>query len=132
MSAVPFVESYGGSFIGILSGIPPIVAVAAAIVGNWVSMVLVVLLFKKIREWRRSDEKPITPRRLKFKQRFDKYGVAAVSLLGQTVLPSQITSGAMVGWGASRGAVIFWQTISIILWGVLFGVLAYFGVMALR
>jgi hypothetical protein len=123
ISAIPFVESYGGALVGVLAGVPPIVAIIAAIVGNWVSMVLVVLLFKKIRDRRGSDEKPLSPRKQKFKERFDKFGVAGVSLLGQTVLPSQITSGAMVGWGASRGAVVFWQTISIVVWGVAFGVL---------
>ena len=131
ISAIPFVESYGGAFIGVIAGVPPVIAIAAAIVGNWISMVLVVLLFKKIREWRHSDQKPLTPRKQKFKARFDRYGVAGVSLLGQTVLPSQITSGAMVGWGASRRAVIFWQSISIVLWGILLGMLALFGVNAL-
>jgi hypothetical protein len=128
ISAIPFVESYGGALIGVLAGVPPVVAIVAAIVGNWISMVLVVLLFKKIRERRGSDEKPLSPRKQKFKDRFDRFGVAGVSLLGQTVLPSQITSGAMVGWGASRGAVVFWQTISIIIWGVAFGVLGMLGV----
>ncbi|QEE60310.1 hypothetical protein FVA74_01060 [Salinibacterium sp. dk2585] len=128
ISAIPFVESYGGALVGVLAGAPVIVAIIAAVIGNWISMVLVVLLFKKIRERRGSDEKPLTPRRQKFKERFDKFGVAGVSLLGQTVLPSQITSGAMVGWGASRSAVIFWQTISIILWGIAFGVLGMLGV----
>ncbi|MCW4385568.1 hypothetical protein OH146_07250 [Salinibacterium sp. SYSU T00001] len=128
ISAIPFVESYGGALIGVLAGVPVVVAIAAAVVGNWISMVLVVLLFTKIRERRGSDEKPLSPRRQKFKERFDKFGVAGVSLLGQTVLPSQITSGAMVGWGASRSAVIFWQSISILLWGIAFGVLGMLGV----
>lgn len=128
ISAIPFVESYGGALIGVLAGVPVVVAIIAAIVGNVISMVLVVLLFKKVRDRRGSDEKPLSPRKQKFKDRFDKYGVAAVSLLGQTVLPSQITSGAMVAWGASRSAVIFWQAISITLWGIAFGVLGMLGV----
>ncbi len=64
---------------------------------------------------------------------FDRFGVPGVSLLGQTVLPSQITSMAMVSFGANRNTVAVWQIISIILWGVLFGVLATLGVnVALR
>lgn len=59
---------------------------------------------------------------------FDKYGVAGVSLLGQTILPSQVTSAALVSFGAPRNTVISWQIISIILWGVAFGVLATLGV----
>ena len=63
----------------------------------------------------------------KLRVAFDKYGVAGVSLLGQTILPSQITSAALVSFGAAKEKVIFWQVISIILWGTAFGTLAYFG-----
>lgn len=55
-----------------------------------------------------------------------------MSLLGQWVLPSQITSAMMVGFGASRNAVIAWQIVGITLWGVGFGVLAALGVNLLR
>jgi len=37
----------------------------------------------------------------------------------------------MVAFGAPKRAVIGWQTVSIILWGAAFGVLAVFGVGAL-
>lgn len=66
--------------------------------------------------------------RARLKSMFDRFGVPGVSLLGQLVLPSQITSATMVGFGASRNAVILWQVISIILWGVAFGVLATLGI----
>ncbi|WP_205745892.1 hypothetical protein [Egibacter rhizosphaerae] len=40
-----------------------------------------------------------------------------MSLLGQSILPSQITSMALVGFGASKRAVIVWQVVSITHWG---------------
>jgi len=49
-------------------------------------------------------------------------------LFGQTLLPSQLTSMGMIALGAPKGKVLFWQTISIIIWGVGFGLLAYAGV----
>lgn len=128
--AVPFVESYGGSVIGVLIGIHPAVAIAAAVIGNIVSMLAFVLTAHGVRSKVRSGRpaKPESPRRAKLRERFDRYGVAGVSLLGQTILPSQITSAAMVSFGASRNAVILWQIISIVLWGTAFGVLAGLGV----
>ena len=113
-SAIPFVESYFGSVIGVLAGVPPVVAILAAIVGN-VGV----------------DAKPLSPRRERLKRSFDRWGVPGVSLLGQTVLPSQITSAAMVGFGASQRQVIVWQIVSIVMWGVVFGALAAVGVTAL-
>ena len=141
-AAIPFVESYFGSVIGVLAGIDPVVAIIAAIVGNIVSMVVVVLSAHGVRAkvgaarasrarvdgWADDDAETESPRRRRLRAQFDRYGVPGVSLLGQTILPSQITSAAMVGFGASRNAVILWQVISIILWGVAFGVLATLGV----
>lgn len=125
--AIPFVESYLGSVIGVLAGLPLPIAIAMAVIGNLVTMVLVVLGAGAIRS-RVARDTPESPRRRKLRERFDRYGVAGVSLLGQTILPSQITSGAMVSFGASRRAVIGWQVVSIILWGVAFGLLAHYGV----
>ena len=128
--AIPFVESYFGAVIGVLAGLNPVVAIVAAIIGNIVSMLIVVLTAHGVRSKvvERGTPKPESPRRQKLRERFDRYGVAGVSLLGQTLLPSQITSAAMVSFGASRNAVILWQIISIIIWGVAFGVLATLGV----
>ncbi|MFU8946459.1 hypothetical protein ACLRGF_06965 [Mycetocola zhadangensis] len=133
-AAIPFVESYFGSVIGVLAGINPVVAILAAIVGNVVSMLIFVFSAHGVRSKVRSGKevKPESPRRAKLRERFDRYGVAGVSLLGQTLLPSQITSAAMVSFGASKNAVILWQVISIIIWGTVFGVLAALGVSVLR
>lgn len=130
-AAIPFVESYFGSVIGVLAGVHPALAIGAAVIGNVVSMLAFVLTASGVRSKVKSGRpaKEETPRRRKLRERFDKYGVAGVSLLGQTVLPSQITSAAMVSFGASRNAVILWQIISITLWGIAFGVLASLGVM---
>ena len=122
-AAVPFIESYFAAPIGFLAGASPLEAIPAAIVGNVISMVLVVLLAGRVRGAAGADEQPLSPRRARFKRRFDAWGVPGVSLLGQTLLPSQITSGLMVGFGASRQRVILWQILSITLWGVGFGLL---------
>ncbi|MEE1621280.1 hypothetical protein ACQ7DA_08720 [Zafaria sp. J156] len=124
--AIPFVESYFGSVLGVLAGVSVPLAIAAAVVGNWLSMFLLVAFGDKINA-RRKPKEP-TRRQERFRAMFNKYGVAGVSLLGQTILPSQITSLAMVALGTPRQAVVFWQTISIILWGTAFGLLAAGGV----
>ncbi|GAA1930126.1 hypothetical protein GCM10009689_06450 [Brevibacterium antiquum] len=136
VSAIPFVESYFGAVIGVAIGLHPVVAIFMAVIGNVVSMLAVVYGAGAIRDRARKNrdesEEP-SQKRQRLKRMFDKFGVPGVSLLGQTLLPSQITSMAMVGFGADRNAVAFWQIISIILWGVLFGVLASVGVeLALR
>lgn len=129
--AVPFVESYFGSVIGVLAGFSPPVAILAAVMGNIVSMLALVLGAHTVRSRIAGPRREVSPRHQKLRSAFDKYGVAGVSLLGQTILPSQITSAALVSFGAPKNAVIFWQTISITLWGTAFGVLATLGINAL-
>ena len=137
VSAIPFVESYFGSVIGVAIGLPPAIAIIVAVIGNIISMLAFVLSADatrtKIRQSRGVVDEEVAPRRQRLRRMFDRFGVPGVSLLGQTLLPSQITSAAMVGFGAPRNWVIFWQVISIILWGTLFGVLAHLGIsLALR
>lgn len=129
VSAIPFVESYFGAVIGVAIGLHPVLAILMAIIGNVVSMLAFVYGAGAIRDKAtKNKEREEKPKRQRLKRMFDKFGVPGVSLLGQTLLPSQITSSAMVGFGANRNVVAFWQIISIILWGVLFGVLATLGV----
>lgn len=134
VSAIPFVESYFGAVIGVAIGLHPVVAILVAVIGNVISMLAFVYGAGAIRDkaTKNKDAEP-SQKRQRLKRMFDKFGVPGVSLLGQTLLPSQITSMAMVGFGANRNIVAFWQIISIILWGVLFGVLATLGIeLALR
>ncbi|MCW4457793.1 hypothetical protein [Microbacterium sp. MPKO10] len=130
VAAIPMVESYFGSVIGVLIGLHPAVAIGMAVLGNILSMLIVVLSAHAVRRkvTARAEPREESARRRKLRERFDRYGVAGVSLAGQALLPSQITSAAMVSFGASKNAVVFWQIISIILWGVAFGVLATLGV----
>lgn len=127
ISAIPFVESYFGSAIGVVAGIPLWLAVPAAVVGNWISMFVLVLLADKTRGRFAKPFAEKSKKRERFERLFNRWGVPGVSILGQTVLPSQITSAAMVGAGAPRQQVILWQSISIVLWGVAFGLLAMAG-----
>lgn len=125
-AAIPFIESYFGTLIGIIAGVPAPVAIIAAVIGNVLSMLAFVFAAAaaraKVLARRNRGIEPEEPsaRRQKVKRMFDRFGVPGVSLLGQTVLPSQITSGMMVSFGASRNAVILWQIISIILWALIF------------
>lgn len=130
IAAIPFVESYFGSVVGVVGGLNPVLAIAAAVVGNVVSMLIFVLVTHGVRSKAVAGKAPKAPsaRRQKLRSAFDKYGVAGVSLLGQTILPSQITSAAMVSFGAPKNTVILWQVISIIMWGTAFGVLATLGI----
>ncbi|MDO5053536.1 MAG: hypothetical protein Q4E05_11670 [Pseudoclavibacter sp.] len=127
LSAAPFVESYFGSAAGVLAGLPLPVAVASAAVGNTLSMLAFVAAARAGRARilaGRAPAAPASPRRARIERLLHRYGVPLVSLMGQAVLPSQITSGIMVSLGARARQVAAWQIVSILLWGSLFAAIA--------
>jgi len=132
--AIPFVESYFASVIGILAGLNPVVAVVAAVLGNVVAVLVVILLTDRTRNRLTrpqadadADAEP-SPRRQRLRRMFDRYGVPGVALVGPSVLPSHLTSAALVSFGAPARAVAGWHVVSIVLWGTAFGLAAYFGI----
>lgn len=132
ISAIPFVESYFGSAIGVLAGVPLPLALSAAVIGNVTTMLLMVFGASAVRERAVANRTPIerTPRQDRIRRMLERWGVPIVSLAGQAVLPGQIVAGTMVSLGAKRYGVIGWQLLSILLWGALFATLATMGTLA--
>lgn len=100
---------------------------ASAAVGNTVSMLAFVAAARAGRARilaGRAPAAPASPRRARIERLLHRYGVPLVSLMGQAVLPSQITSGIMVSLGARARQVAAWQIVSIVLWGSLFAAIA--------
>lgn len=129
ISAIPFVESFFGAFIGVVAGVPPWAAVVAAVVGNMLSLVIVIYIAHWARIYLLNRKKPKelsdfqVKRRAKAKRLFDKFGVPGVSLLGPLALPSQFTAPLMVSFGANRNLVMIWMFVSVVVWGVGFGLI---------
>lgn len=124
--AIPFIESYLGSFIGVLAGVTPVVAVASAVAGNVISTFAVIAAASRARvavtQGRAPDPQRETPARTeKVAKSLERFGVPGVCLLGPLVVASQLTAPALIALGAGKRTVMAWQAIAIVLWGVLFG-----------
>lgn len=129
VSTIPLIESYTGTFLGVLIGMPWWAALLCAIVGN--TIIIAVLVYgahsiraaiTRRREPQELSEKQVA-RRAKIKKNLDRFGVPGVSILGPLALPSQFTAPLMVSFGASRNLVMIWTFVSIVLWGALFALL---------
>ncbi|MCW3493880.1 small multidrug efflux protein [Microbacterium sp. SSM24] len=138
--AVPFIEGEGAAAIGIIGGLNPVVAAMAGIVGNFLCVALLVLLSSGARGAivNRSRARRVgvgagspavadaaaggssledgSPRKAKFQKAFERYGVPGVSLLGPLLLPTQFTAVMLAGAGVSKGRILVWQGIAIVLW----------------
>lgn len=139
ISAIPFVESHFGAMIGVLAGVPAPIAIVAAVVGNALSVLGFILAAdagrRKVLERRAAGGAESTEpsrRRQRVRRVFDRFGVPGVGLVGQMIVPNQITAGMMVSFGARRTAVIVWQLVGIVIWAVAFGLLAQAGLAIVR
>ncbi|GAA3608159.1 small multidrug efflux protein [Agrococcus terreus] len=150
---VPFIEGEGGAPIGVIGGIHPIVAGMAAAVGNFLAVLVVVLVTSRTREAvvsRRAvaaggaamdDEtapagaeaqpaKPESKGKQRFKRWLVRFGVPGASLLGPLAIPTHFTAATLVGSGVPRGWVLLWQGIAIVLWTTLTTSILWFAVQA--
>lgn len=122
---IPLIESYVGSFLGTLLGVHPAIAIPAAVLGNLIATLGLIMLLSAARTAatrnREREETKDTWVRRRVLKAAERYGVPGASLLGPLTLPSQITASVLVLVGAKRNQVLLWQTISIIIWGVAFG-----------
>ena len=127
VAAIPFVESYAGTLIGVAIGLHPAVAVSAAIAGNATAVVLIVVITSRIRERVRSTPAaaPTSRGRERISRLFQRFGIPGVALIGH---PTQISSAAMVGLGANRTKVLVWELVSVVVWGAAVAVLGGLGI----
>lgn len=120
IGAIPYLEAYGAAFLGVIAGVNPVIALAAGVIGNVVSMLLFIKIGHAYHRRKTDPHAPLSARQAKLKRSLDRWGIAVVSLIGPTILPSQINAGALVGFGADRRKVIIWTIAGILLWGVVF------------
>ncbi|WP_404432913.1 small multidrug efflux protein [Microbacterium lacus] len=141
--AIPFIEGEGAATIGIIGGVHPVVAVVAAIIGNFVCVAALVLLGSGAREavvarqrarvaagsGELIDSEPGQPevststRSQKFQRAFERYGVPGVSLLGPLLLPTQFTATMLAAAGVGKARILIWQAIAIVGWTTIVAIL---------
>lgn len=144
-AAVPFLEGEAGAMIGVVGGLNPVLAAAAAAVGNFASVALVVLVTARARTavTSRVDAraesaaagtatlvtvpaaKPESKGRLRFKRWLVRFGVPGASILGPLAIPTQFTASILVAGGTSRRWVLLWQGVAIVLWTTITTVLVW-------
>jgi hypothetical protein len=150
--AIPFIEGEGGAAIGILGGLPPVVAAIAAMVGNFLVVTTLVLLSSGARNVvvsrhrekvlahagaqvrvgstleippdARTDATRSDARRAKFQRAYERYGVPGVSLLGPLLLPTHFTATMLAASGVGKVRILIWQAVTIIAWTTLTALVA--------
>lgn len=149
--AVPFIEGEMAATIGILGGVPPVIAAIAAMAGNFLCVAILVGASARTRAAvvaRRARVSVAvgsgasadavadsilqeeeggarsTARKQKFQRAFERYGVPGVSLLGPLLLPTQFTATMLAAIGIRPARILVWQAVAIIGWTTVLSLVA--------
>lgn len=123
VGTIPFVESYLGTVVGVLAGLPVVGSLLAACGGNVIAVLVAALAGTPIA--RRQEGKPATAssRRAKIVERTEKWGVPLASLLAPTVFAISLTTFIMISMGFDRTRVVVWNIVAAFAWGAVVALL---------
>lgn len=131
LAATPWFEIAAVIPLGIVRGLQPVVVVILSFIGNLSTIILVVYLFEKIKDFivrKKGAVKENTKRQERAKRIWNKYGLPGLAILGPVLIGTHIAAFIGMSLGATKRWTMLWMTISLVLWSVVFGVGAYYGV----
>ncbi len=120
IGVVPYLESHLGAFIGTLTGIPVVLAALAAIAGNLLALVVATRAGGAVQRRVSARRGEPSRRSQKVLAKVDQFGVPVASLLGPFVLATALSTFIMISTGLDRRTVVIWQSIAVVVWGVVF------------
>lgn len=131
-AAVPFFEAYGVIPIGILAGLSPLPVIILGLVGNILTVLLVIVFIQKIKEWRNrkkaGEEKGPGKRAQRAQRLWKKYGLPGLAFIGPLIVGSHLTAFMSLSLGGTKRRTFYWMTASIVVWSLTFAVLIHFGI----
>ncbi|MEK3890445.1 small multi-drug export protein [Bacillus sp. FSL K6-3431] len=131
LAATPWFEIAAVIPLGILRGLQPIVVVILAFIGNLSTIILVIYLFEKIKDFlvkKKGGLKENNKRQDRAKKVWNKYGLPGLAILGPVLIGTHIAAFIGMSLGATKRWTMLWMTISLVLWSVIFGVAAFYGI----
>lgn len=130
LAAVPFFEAAIITPVAVVAGLSPVPVILLAIIGNLLTVYIVILFIDKVKRWfqKDKDESKSKKRAERARKIFSKYGVAGLSLIGPFFIGSHLSAFLALLFGGTKKSVTVWMTISITAWCVGLAVLAHYGI----
>ncbi len=141
LGAAPWFEILAAVPAGVLMGLTPAAAAAAAVAGNVVSVVALVAVLPRVKEWisrtflsprGQKGREGASGRHRRFQYLWNRYGVPGAGLGAPVVTGTHLAVVLCVILGASTGRTLAWVTIGILVWGVVVGVACQLGLEGFR
>ncbi|MDL4842082.1 small multi-drug export protein [Aquibacillus rhizosphaerae] len=133
LSAIPFFEAWGVIPVSILAGLSIVPALIIGLLGNILTILLLVMFIDKIKQWRNNRKKKkgqdtSSKRTARAQNLWNKYGLPGLAFIGPLFVGSHLTTFFCLTSGGSKNRTTYWMIASISTWSILFAVLAFFGI----
>ncbi|MCD2137422.1 small multi-drug export protein [Salinicoccus halitifaciens] len=125
LGAIPLFEATFVVPIAILGGSSLIPSLIAGILGNALTIFLVVIFSEKVRDWFMKNKESKRSRRAE--GIWKKFGFYGFVFLGPILLSSHVAAIAAVSFGATKTKTVAYVTLSLILWTLPLAILAHYG-----
>lgn len=130
-AAIPWLEIALVIPLGIISGLSPAWVMILAFVGNLLTVLLLIIAFEQVKRWMESRNekkgKINSKRTERGKRIWNKYGMPGLAMLGPVLIGTHIAAFIALLFGAKKTNTIFWMTVSIATWTLVFGIATAMG-----
>jgi uncharacterized membrane protein len=127
-AAVPIIEIAVVIPVGLVNGLNPILVGVFAFLGNLLTVYLLIVFFEKYQQWREKRKRKPKKRSKRAVHIWNKYGLPGLSIAAPILIGSHIAVIIALLFGAKKILTLFWMTISLGLWAIVFTVGSYYGV----
>lgn len=132
LSALPFFEALIIIPIAIIAGLSTIPTLLIGLIGNILTVLLVILFMDKIQAWRNRKKDPQAQEGNKRYRRarsiWNKFGLPGLAFIGPLFVGSHLTAFVSLLLGGTKKSVTFWMITSLVIWCVVTAVFAHYGV----
>ncbi|WP_053070410.1 small multi-drug export protein [Alkalihalobacillus pseudalcaliphilus] len=128
-AATPFIEVVFTIPVGAIAGLNVWLVTFVATFGNVLTVVIVIALADRIREWqrRRNAEKgKVNKKNERAEKIMSRFGLPGLALLGPVFVGSHLAVLLAISLGSSKKHVTSWVLGSVIGWGIITGIASYY------
>ncbi|MGE6631089.1 small multi-drug export protein [Bacillus sp. NPDC077027] len=124
LAALPLFEVIGVVPLAIISGLHPVTSAIIGFLGNFLTIILLIVLVDRIKAWRQKrrqqmDDSGENKKQERAKKIWGKYGLPGLALIGPFIIGSHLAALMCMGFGTKKKLVASWMTVSLIMWTAL-------------
>lgn len=131
LAAIPFFEIVGVIPIGVVAGLHAVPVTIIAFIGNMLTIVIVILLTDKIKDWLRKRKEQNPEKAKKREERatriWKRYGLPGLALISPILIGSHLGAVLAMGFGGTKKQIMSWMTISLFVWAFATGIASHYG-----